>query len=108
MKTKGFIRKYAVLLVAGALLVGAVVLNIRLNQGTEPVLAQGEPETEDAGMQAAVDEMDVEQTDADYFASFRAERDAVRATEIEYLDEVIAVSYSDAETLADALSLIHI
>ena len=58
MKTKGFIRKYAVLLVAGALLVGAVVLNIRLNQGTEPVLAQGEPETEDAGMQAAVDEMD--------------------------------------------------
>ena len=100
MKTKGFIRKYAVLLVAGALLVGAVVLNIRLNQGTEPVLAQGEPETEDAGMQAAVDEM--EQTDADYFASFRAERDAVRATEIEYLDEVIAVSYSDAETLADA------
>ena len=94
MKTKGFIRKYAVLLVAGALLVGAVVLNIRLNQGTEPVLAQGEPETEDAGMQAAVD--------ADYFASFRAERDAVRATEIEYLDEVIAVSYSDAETLADA------
>ena len=97
MKTKGFIRKYAVLLVAGALLVGAVVLNIRLNQGTEPVLAQGEPETEDAGMQAAV-----EQTDADYFASFRAERDAVRATEIEYLDEVIAVSYSDAETLADA------
>ncbi len=41
MKTKGFIRKYAVLLVAGALLVGAVVLNIRLNQGTEPVLAQG-------------------------------------------------------------------
>lgn len=102
MKIKGFIRKYAVLLVAGALLVGAVVLNIRLNQGTEPVLAQGEPETEDAGMQAAVDEMDVEQTDADYFASFRAERDAVRATEIEYLDEVIAVSYSDAETLADA------
>ena len=26
----------------------------------------------------------------------------MRATEIEYLDEVIAVSYSDAETLADA------
>lgn len=101
MKNKGFMQKYGVLLVAGALLVGAVVLNLRLNRQEEP--AGTEAAAMDTGLQAAVDEADVEQADdMDYFAAFRAERDAVRATEIEYLDEVIAVSYSDAETLADA------
>ena len=38
----------------------------------------------------------------DYFGSFRQERSDTRALEIEYLDEVIATSGSDAETLADA------
>lgn len=102
MKEKGFIKKYGVLLVAGALLVGAVVLNIRLNRQADTATTEMENTTEDAETQASVEEMALEQEDADYFASFRAERDAVRATEIEYLDEVIAVSYSDAETLADA------
>lgn len=100
MKEKGFIRKYAVLLVAGALLVGAVVLNIRLNRQADPVAADAEAAWDME--QAAADEAEMEQVETDYFAAFRAERDAVRATEIEYLDEVIAVSYSDAETLADA------
>ncbi len=100
MKEKGFIRKYAVLLVAGALLVGAVVLNIRLNRQADPVAEDAEAAWDME--QAAADEAEMEQAETDYFGAFRAERDAVRATEIEYLDEVIAVSYSDAETLADA------
>ena len=39
---------------------------------------------------------------ADYFQSFRDEREAVRKMEIEYLDEIIATSANDAETLNDA------
>ena len=37
-----------------------------------------------------------------YFESFRTERESVRELEIGYLDEIIATSASDAETLADA------
>ena len=38
----------------------------------------------------------------DYFATFRDDREQVRKLEMEYLDEVIAASASDDETLADA------
>ena len=38
----------------------------------------------------------------DYFATYRDDREQVRKLEMEYLDEVIAASASDDETLADA------
>lgn len=93
-----FIKKYAVLLVTGLLLAGAVYVNVRLNSGAEAgsaeqaVLKQEQPEI-------ALEKAEV---GTDYFQAFREERNAVRTAEIGYLDEVIAVSYSDAETLADA------
>lgn len=95
-----FIRKYAVLLVTGLLLAGAVYLNVRLNSdpaakgAQQAILDQSKPEIalEQAGETAGTD----------YFQAFREERDAVRAAEIGYLTEVIAVSANDAETLADA------
>lgn len=94
-----FIKKYAVLLVAGILLAGAVYVNVRLNSGVK------EGDAEQAALEAEAPEIALEQVgDAgtDYFEAFREERNAVRTSEIGYLDEVIAVSYSDAETLADA------
>lgn len=94
-----FIKKYAVLLVAGILLAGAVYVNVRLNSGAKA------GDTEQAALEAEEPEIALESAgDAgtDYFESFREERNAVRTSEIGYLDEVIAVSYSDAETLADA------
>ncbi len=94
-----FIRKYAVLLVAGLLLAGAVYVNVRLNSdpeasGVEAAILSGEEGTA-SPEQAA-------EAGTNYFESFRQERDDVRRAEIGYLDEIIAVSYSDDETLADA------
>lgn len=93
-----FIKKYAVLLVVALLLAGAIYVNVRLNSGAEAggmeQAALGDGEGGEPALQT--------EAGTDYFESFRTERDAVRTAEIEYLDEVIAVSYNDAETLADA------
>lgn len=97
------LKKYGVLIITGVLLLGAVFANIRLNEqeeaGALPVQtpqAALEARPEAAGLAAQSNE------GTDYFSQFRQERDAVRQTEIEYLDEVIAVAYNDGETLADA------
>ena len=97
-----FIKKYSVLLVVALLLAGAIYANVRLNkeEAEGPAAQEAKAEGPAASAEPAGGTADAAGTD--YFESFRAERDAVRATEIEYLDEVIAVSYSDAETLADA------
>lgn len=99
IKMLTFIRKYAVLLVAGLLLAGAVYVNVRLNSSA------AEGDTDHAALQREEDAMPAQadaQAGTDYFETFREERNAVRTAEIEYLDEVIAVSANDAETLADA------
>ena len=49
-----------------------------------------------------LDQAEATGTDANYFEAFRQERSETRELEIGYLDEVIATSASDAETLADA------
>ncbi|MEA5059335.1 MAG: SpoIIIAH-like family protein [Clostridia bacterium] len=95
-----FLKKYAVLMVVALMLAGAIYVNIRLNKGTETGAVEeavwGENSKETA-------ETAIEQdAGTNYFESFRNERDAVRTTEIQYLDEVIAASASDAETLSDA------
>ena len=95
---RNFFKKYGVLMAAGLLLAGAVYANVKLNKGENMPAST----TEQMETPAAFSEPVGQSAGLDYFESFRAERDAVRATEIEYLDEVIAVSYNDAETLADA------
>ncbi|MFR4000205.1 MAG: SpoIIIAH-like family protein [Christensenellales bacterium] len=89
-----FIKKYLVLVVVVVLFVGAFLLNLRTNA----------PKTEPVGSDAfEVEEaQETEYASGDYFATFRDDREQVRKLEMEYLDEVIAASASDDETLADA------
>ncbi len=96
-------KKYLTLGVVALLLIGAVYVNIKLNdsgsasnvlspQGSEESASQGDT----LGIEATGDGT------TDYFEAFRSDRDSTRAMEIEYLNETIATSASDAETLADA------
>lgn len=90
-----FIKKYLVLAVVAVLFAGAFVLNLMANgdrtenknMGTEETMSENTADTAPA---------------ADYFETFRQDREEVRKLEIEYLDEVIAASATDQETLADA------
>lgn len=91
----GFIKKHLVFAVAAVLFAAAFFVNVKLNYPKEKETAQSTTETEAETETAAA-------VDADYFASFRRDREEIRKTEMEYLDEVIAVSASDDETLADA------
>lgn len=89
-----FVKKYLVLMVVAVLFVGAFLLNLRTNAAkTEPVGSDAF-EIEEA--------QETEHVSDDYFAVFRDDREQVRKLEMEYLDEVIAASASDDETLADA------
>lgn len=90
-----YIKKYLVLAVVAVLFAGAFVLNLIANGGG----------TGDTAMDA--EELAAENTaepapPADYFETFRQDREEVRKLEMEYLDEVIAASATDQETLADA------
>lgn len=91
-----FIKKYFVLAVVAVLFVGAFVLNLVANGKGEDVSIN------DAESQAAVEPALEQNVSGDYFETFRKDREEVRALEMEYLDEVIAASASDQETLADA------
>ncbi len=93
-------KKYLTLGVVALLLVGAVYMNVKLGEqgSTGGVLAptDGGAETADGlGIESAG-------TNADYFENFRQDRDSMNDKELGWLDEVIATSASDAETLADA------
>ncbi|MDR0840951.1 MAG: SpoIIIAH-like family protein [Christensenellaceae bacterium] len=93
-----FFKKYGVIIVAALLLAGAVYLNVRMEDAqTAGIKDGGEDAAPGPAEQAAQTE-----PGTGYFEYFRNERDAVRGTEIGYLDEVIAASASDAETLAEA------
>lgn len=91
-----FIKKYLVLAVVAVLFAGAFVLNLMANG--KDTAAENPSSTQEIA-EAADAEMAV---DGDYFETFRKDREEVRKLEMEYLDEVIAVSASDQETLADA------
>ncbi len=95
-------KKYLTLGVVALLLIGAVYVNIKLNDSgsASNVLSPQESEGSVQG-----DTLGIEATGegtTDYFEAFRSDRDSTRAMEIEYLNETIATSASDAETLADA------
>ena len=88
-----FIKKYLVLAVVTVLFGGAFVLNLIANgevtAETNTYAETGYTGT-DIGEYAEAD---------DYFESFRQDREEVRQLEMEYLDEVIAASASDQETM---------
>ncbi len=89
------IKKYLVLAVVAVLFVGAFILNLMANgEGTETSDTVIEEPTAEAAAETVVS--------GDYFETFRQDREEVRKLEMEYLDEVIAASASDQETLADA------
>lgn len=94
-KTKN--KRYLFVLIGALLLLGgAVWLNIRANADAEANAAeQGDAETEDS-RETIANVFD------DYFTSFRTQRSALRAQEIDYLRSIIDSESSDADTLADA------
>lgn len=99
-----FNKKVAILVLVGILFAGAVYLNWALNK-SKPDPNSLKPNAEDtfSGDEGnAGEEADNENPAMGYFEAFRRDRDDVRAREIEYIDEVIATSASDAETLRDA------
>ena len=91
------IKKYLVLIVVAVLFAGAFLLNIAAN-------AKPEEQTEDLDVleEAAASAETSAAASKDYFETFRQDREAVRELEMQYLDEVIAASASDQETLGDA------
>ena len=90
-----FVKKYLVLMVVAVLFVGAFLLNLKTNAAKT---GSGEGEA----FQPPEEAQETEYVSGDYFATFRDDREQVRKLEMEYLDEVIAASASDDETLADA------
>ncbi|MDD6044369.1 MAG: SpoIIIAH-like family protein [Clostridia bacterium] len=90
-----FIKKYLVLMVVAVLFVGAFVLNL---------IANGDGgEKNNMGIEETMAETPVEEAvSGDYFETFRQDREEVRKLEMQYLDEVIATSATDQETLAEA------
>lgn len=85
------------------LLAGAIWLNIRVNSGKEDKKddAQSSAAPQDA---LQTDDSSAAGTDVfnDYFASFRNERNDIRAQEIEYLRMIIADETTDKAALLDA------
>lgn len=78
------------------LLAAAVVTNILVNKGKENAKETGTQNTQ------AVSQVSAQgRTQADFFASYRDERDSVRTQELAYLDAIVAQG-ADTETLSDA------
>lgn len=96
-------KKIIMAVVVGCLFLGAVYLNVQLNQDkvnignvsqlSEDTMADGE-------IKDVYGENGVK--DDNYFETFRTERDELREREMVYLDEIITASTSDDETLKDA------
>jgi len=106
-------KKYLMTGIVFLMLAGAIAINAKNSAvvlqpyGEAETTAKEAPETGEE--KAEVNETEL--SEGDYFSDFRQDRDAVRNEELGYLDEVIAVSATDAETLLDAqnrkLSLIE-
>lgn len=85
-------KKYVAIAAAAILLAGVVYFSCSLNKGKKPVNADAMPQA--TGDSVAANE--------NFFEAFREERESTRSLEIEYLDEIIAASANDSETLKDA------
>lgn len=77
------------------LFAGAIWLNLSVNGASPSPSISPEPSVPDSSAEPVV-------ANANYFESFRADREAVRGKEIEYLDAIIGDDATDAETLAQA------
>ena len=104
MKLDGRKQKYVLIGGLALLLAGVVYWNCQLNAGPE---AGENGDTQQGGETLQIESMSGETQEnanagEDYFETFRTERENMRDMEIDYLDEIIATSASDVETLADA------
>ncbi len=99
-------KKIIMLVLVGCLFLGAVYLNVQLNQdkiNIGNVSQLSEDTFNDSETEAVHNEnVGTDSTGEDYFESFRNERDELREREMTYLDEIITASTSDDETLKDA------
>lgn len=87
------------LVLVGCLFLGAVYLNVSLNQNKVNIGNVNEMEMDTNN---SSDTESVENNGEDYFETFKKERDELRERELTYLDEIISASTSDDETLQDA------
>jgi len=91
-------KKYGVLIGLVGILALAVVINVRANRDKASVPsatpAQAISIQNNSNISMAQDE--------DFFAAFRADRENTRAKELEYLETIMLMEQTDAETLADA------
>lgn len=88
-------RKYIYIGIVALLLAGAVWWSVSASGVKQPAdgdLAASGNKDGDTPVSA----------NADYYEAFRQEREDTRNLELEYLDEIIATSASDSETLEDA------
>ncbi len=99
---KKLFSRYGVLIVTALLLIGAFIVNMNTSSDADDVVETVAGSAEKMEEKAAVGQAEATNTQENYFEAFRQERSDTRAIEIECLDEVIATSGSDAETLADA------
>ncbi|MBR3383388.1 MAG: SpoIIIAH-like family protein [Clostridia bacterium] len=96
MQTKTKNKRFAIILAAALLLLGAAVwLNLKLNAEDVPENNASAGNTPEAGEVMA-------ELHSDYFSSFRAQRSALRAEEIEYLRSILDSGSADSEAVADA------
>lgn len=92
------LKKYGVFVLLGVLLLTAIVL--KRFGGKLPSFEQEPGISEN---EAALPETTVEPMQQDYFMAFREERENVRKQEMQYLDEIIATTNVDAQTLEQAV-----
>ncbi len=99
-------QKYVLIGALALLLAGVVYWNCTLNAGREADAGDRVQHGEKLQIESMNGEgggtLPASTAGEDYFEAFRTERESVRELEIGYLDEIIATSASDAETLADA------
>lgn len=98
-------KKILVFTLAALLLVAAVYLNYRLNAGDITKSAANSSGILIESASARETEASVDTSvyaGTNYFASFRENRENVRAKELEYIDAIISDQRTDAETLKDA------
>ena len=94
------LKKYGVFIMLGVLLLTAIVLK---RFGGKLPAYEPEPAQQETAAEAAVESAAAENTEKNYFAAFREERESIRAQEMQYLDEIIATANVDAQTLEQAV-----
>ncbi|MCR5809629.1 MAG: SpoIIIAH-like family protein [Clostridiales bacterium] len=93
-------KRFIILLAAAVLLlVGAVILNLKLNNDAKTGSSEDGEGVSDGGSRETMVNLF-----GDYFNSFRDERSRVRAQEIDYLRSIINSQNTDDEALEDAQS----